>query len=193
VEAWPLTRENNPLTLATDWDSATTYYCDDSEVSSPTMQSIFEEDQKDRQGSIARIDWTVVNKSDASRRQATAMLLRNGQLHTGEDFERAAFLFQHGDTSDDYLLAHTLAMVALARGRSSALWIAAASLDRYLNSAHQPQIYGTQFWTRPNEPVTQEPYNRVLIPDSVRHFLGLPSRATQEEQRKQYDSERSPQ
>jgi hypothetical protein len=115
----------------------------------------------------------------------------NGKLHTGEDFERAAFVFQHGETPDDYLLAHTLAMVAVAKGRRGALWIEAATLDRYLNFVHQPQIYGTQFFFKPNEPTTQEPYNRTLIPDSLRLDLGVPSQAAQEEQRKRYDAERS--
>ena len=191
VEPWPVTKEREPLVVDTDWDSARTYYLDNGDVSSSEMQRIFEEDQKDRQVGIGKIDWTVVSKSDADRRQSTAKLLKDGKLHTGEDFERAAFIFQHGDTPDDYLLAHTLAMVAVARGRNSALWIAAATLDRYLNSVHQPQIYGTQFWTRPNQPTTQEPYNRVLIPDALRRFLDVPSQAMQEEQRKQYDSERS--
>lgn len=155
------------------------------------MQRISEADQKDRQASIGKIDWTVVSKSDAARREATAKLLSDGKLHTGEDFERAAFVFQHGDTPDDYLLAHTLAIVAVSRGQSGAIWIASATMDRYLNSIHQPQIYGTQFWTKPNEPTTQEPYNRGLISDALRRFLVVPSLATQEEQRKQYDVERS--
>jgi len=64
-------------------------------------------------------------------------------------------------------------------------------LLKHLNSIHQPQIYGTQFWTKPNEPTTQEPYNRSLISDALRRFLGVPSLAMQEEQRKQYDVERS--
>jgi hypothetical protein len=64
-------------------------------------------------------------------------------------------------------------------------------MDRYLNSIHLPQIYGTQFSIQPHEPTTQEPYNRVLVSDALRRFLGVPSQAAQEEQRKQYESERS--
>jgi hypothetical protein len=82
-------------------------------------------------------------------------------------------------------------MVAVSRGQSSAIWIGAATLDRYLNSIHQPQIYGTQFWTRVNEPTTQEPYNRSLIPDTLRRFLRVPSQVAQEEQRKGYETQRS--
>ena len=160
-------------------------------VSNPEMKQIFEADQRDRQPGVGKIDWAVVEKADAARREATRKLLVNGKLHTGEDFERAAFVFQHGETPDDYLLAHTLAMVAVAKGHRGALWIEAATLDRYLNFVHQPQIYGTQFFFKPNEPTTQEPYNRTLIPDSLRLDLGVPSQAAQEEQRKRYDAERS--
>ncbi len=185
---WPLTRENGPLTVATDWDSAQTYFLDDTGVSSLEMQQVLEADQKDRQLPICKTDWVRVGKADAARRQAAAKLLADGKLHTGEDFERAATVFQHGDTPDDFLLAHTLAMVALARGQGNARWIAAATLDRYLHAIHQPQIYGTQFGTSANDS-TQEPYNRNLIPDSLRQSLNVPSQAAQEEQRKHFTAE----
>jgi hypothetical protein len=191
-EPWPVIREKGATTIATDWDEKKTYYVDEGNISNSEMQQIFEEDQRVRQPGTGKIAWKVVNKSDADRREATAKLLAADKLHTGEDFERAAFIFQHGATSDDYLLAHALAMVAVSRGQRSALWIAAATMDRYLNSVHQPQIYGTQFFFNPNG-TTQEPYNRTLIPDSLRRFLNVPAQAAQEEQRKQYELERSKQ
>jgi hypothetical protein len=191
LDPWPLSKEKGPVVVSTEWDSARSYFLDSTGVSSPEMKKVFDEDQKDRQLSIGKIDWEVVGKADMARRETTRKLLSDGKLHTGEDFERAAFVFQHGESPDDYLLAHTLAMVAVARGQSSAIWIATATLDRYLNSIHQPQIYGTQFFTPQNGPVTQEPYNRSLISDAVRRQLGVPSQAAQEEQRKQYEKERS--
>jgi len=190
-ESSPVTKDKGPLVVATDWDNTRNYFLDDSDVSNPDMQRIFEEDQRVREPGMGKIDWAVVNKTDAARREATRKLLADGKLHTGEDFERAAFAFQHGDTPEDYLLAHTLSMVAVARGQSKAIWIAAATLDRYLNSIHQPQIFGTQFDTPSNGPVTQEPYNRSLISDALRRYLSVPSQATQDEQRKQYEKERS--
>jgi hypothetical protein len=190
LEPWPVTRGKGPLLVATDWDNTRSYIPDDGYESNPEMQQIFSEDQKDREPSSNEINWLVVDKADAARRIVTSKLLNAGKLHTGEDFERAAFVFQHGDTPDDYLLAHTLAVVAVTRGQSSAIWIAAATLDRYLDSIHQPQIYGTQFHTKPNEQTTQEPYNRSLISDAVRRQLGVPSQAAQEEQRKKSDAER---
>jgi uncharacterized OsmC-like protein len=186
---WPVTQEHSPVAVSTDWESRA-YSLDDSDTPNPQMQRIFERDQRARQIPFQKIDWTVVSKVDAARRDAVRKLLVAGNLHTGEDFERAAIVFQHGDTPDDYLLAHTLAMIAIAQGDPNATWIASASLDRYLQSIHQPQIYGTQFDTA-KKTVTQDPYNRALISDSLRSLLGVPSMAAQEEQTKKYESEMS--
>ena len=143
------------------------------------MQKIYEADQKPRQNpaDLTPERWEAIGPEDAERRKQTAKLLADGQLHTGEDFKLAAFIFQHGSTSDDYLLAHTLAMIAVAKGDESALWIGTATLDRYLQSAGKPQIYGTQFKT--GKDASQEPFNRTLITDSLRRELGVPSLASQ--------------
>ncbi|WP_263381376.1 hypothetical protein [Granulicella arctica] len=184
-----LVRSRRPVVVSTDWAPDRTYSPDDDAPSNAEMRAIFEEDQKVRQPSF-KIDWPVVGKSDAERRQATFKLLRSGALHTGEDFTWAAFLFQHGSGPNDYLLAHTLAMIAVKKGYGDALWIATATLDRYLQSIKQPQIYGTQFLTPNDLPTTQDPYDRTLISDSLRRQLGVPSLSAQQEQTKQYDVER---
>jgi hypothetical protein len=190
-EAWPVTKEVGPSRVATTWEGARTYFLDETKASNSEMRQIFQADQKDRQTPLGKINWAVVGKRDAARRQLVHTLLANGKLHTGKDFEWAAFVFQHGETPDDYLLAHTLAMIAVARGRGTAIWIAAATLDRYLNSVHQPQIYGTRFHFEPEGQVTQEPYDRRLISDALRRDIGVPSQALQEEQRKQYEAQLS--
>jgi hypothetical protein len=186
---WPLTKVTSTAAVATNWDSCRSYFQDDTDVSNPEMKKIFDADQGDRQLPNGKIDWAVVDKSDAERRVATRKLLAEDKLHTGEDFSRAAFVFQHGESPDDFLLAHTLAMIAVSKGKHDALWIATATLDRYLNSIKQPQIFGTQFHLQ--NPTTQEPYNRMLISDALRRQLGVPSLAAQEQQRKKYDEESS--
>ena len=174
--------------MATDWEANRTYSPDDGVASNPKMRRIFEEDQKDRMPG-PKIDWSVVNKADAQRHQATLQLLNDGALHSGEDFNWAAFIFQHGSTPGDYLLAHTLAVIAVEKGYRDAMWISTATLDRYLQSINQPQIYGTQFRTPAGVPTTQEPYDRTLVSDAIRLQLGVPPQAAQEVQRKQYDSQ----
>jgi hypothetical protein len=175
--------------VASDWESRQ-YFLDDSDILNSEMQQIWEADKKDRQLPYEKIVWSVVDKADAARKEATRKLLAEGKLHTGADFERAALIFQHSDAPDDCLLAHTLAVAAVARGEASATWMVAATLDRYLQAIHQPQIYGTQTDVE-HEPVTQEPYNRGLVSDALRSLLNVPSQAAQEELRKQYELGRS--
>ena len=184
-----LTRAAQAAAVTVDWDPSKTYSVDDGRPSNPEMKRIFDEDQRVRQPGTA-IDWAQVGKTDAERREATKKLLNEGSLHTAQDFGWAAFLFQHGSVPGDYLLAHTLAMIAVAKGDSDAMWIATATLDRYLQSVHQPQIYGTQFFTPKGQPVTQEPYDRSVISDALRKQLGVPVQKAQEEQRKQYEAQR---
>lgn len=120
-------------------------------------------------------------EGDSLRRERTQALLRDGHLKTANDFYRAAFIFQHGNTSDDYLLAHTLALASTARGNKDAAWIAAATLDRYLQNIGQKQIYGTQYLNNDKTGPTMEPYNQTLVPDALRDALGVPVQDKQQE------------
>jgi hypothetical protein len=156
--------------------------------SNSEMAALFAADQADRAPGGAGIDWTVVGPRDVARQARTRALLDAGALRTGEDYYRAAFIFQHGTKADDYLLAHALAVAAAARGHSQAPWIAAATLDRYLQKIGQPQIYGTQYRTPNRQSTTQDPYNRKLVPDAVRQALGVPSQAQQEARRREIEA-----
>ncbi len=88
---------------------------------------------------------------------------------------RCSFHLQHGQTPADYLLAHILATVAVQKGDARSLWIAAATLDRYLNSTHQPQVFGTQYNSKNDAPVPQDPYDPELIADQLRLLFCVPS------------------
>jgi hypothetical protein len=151
------------------------------------MTRLFEADQAVRQN-WPPADREAVVKEDEERRTRTHALLDAGQIRSGTDFYHAALVLHHGDRSQDFLLAHTLAIVAAARGRPDASWIAAATLDRYLQSIGQKQIYGTQFTMPKSGPSTQEPYDRELVPDALRQALGVPPIALQEKQRAGYDA-----
>jgi hypothetical protein len=187
-DPWTIRRAyaKRDLEVARDWNARRFYSLENSDEPNPEMERIFEEDQKDRQSKsiLSQEEWNVIETQDAARRDATRKLLDTGQLHSAKDFTEAAFIFQHSGSPDDYLLGHTLAVIAVAKGDIGATWIAAATLDRYLQSIGKPQIYGTQFTTT-GEP-TQEPYNRSLISDGVRREMRLPSTPSQEEQLKEY-------
>ena len=118
------------------------------------MTAIFDADQADRAHGGAAIDWSVVTPRDEARRARTLALLDAGALHSGDDFWHAAFVFQHGSQPDDFLLAHTLAVIAAARGRADASWIAAATLDRYLQNIGRPTL-GTQYHMPAGQQATQ--------------------------------------
>lgn len=159
-------------------------------ASNSEMTAIFNADQKARQDS--NIDWASVGPQDEERRKRTQALLDAGALKSADDFSHAAFIFQHGGSSDDYLKAHLLATVAVARGNADATWIAAATLDRYLQHIGKPQILGTQFRTGPDGRTTQEPFDRSLASDALRDALGVPALAAQEEKRKSYENAARP-
>ena len=187
VEPRTLERVPDGAAVATDWEPNRAYVAGDSDAPSAEMKAIFDEDQRVR--SSEHVDWNAVGNTDTLRRGQTRKLLAAGALHTGKDYEEAAFVFQHGDSPQDYLLAHTLAMVAVSKGDPTAIWIAAATLDRYLENIGQKQILGTQFSSDPKSKWTQEPYDRDIVSDALRQQLGVPPQSLQAEQLKAYQAQ----
>lgn len=175
----PLIRPRPPLEVAADLDPQATYVTRPPvPASNAELAALFEADQAPRTNPDATVNWSVINEQDRARRARTRELLDGGQINSADDYWRAAFIFQHGDRPEDYLLAHSLAVVAVGLGRQDATWIAAATMDRYLQSTGQPQIYGTQFQIRDGE-TTQGDFNRELLPDQVRRSSNVPTLAEQ--------------
>ena len=155
------------------------------------MTRLFDADQADRGAPMTPATMNGIATRDFERRTRTRVLLDGGKLATGDDYYHAAFVFQHGDAPADYLLAHSLAVAAAAKGQKEAAWSAAASLDRWLQAMGQPQVYGTQFRWLGTGPVTQEPYDRAAVSDGLRAAMGVPLLADQEKRRAAIDAERS--
>ena len=179
--AWPMRSDVNAK-VSQVWDKNRTYSFLESSVSSPIMTKIFSEDQRVLVGVTMTHEYaSKIALGQRQRREQVLDLLKKGDLHSGLDFERAAFIFQHGETSQDFLLAHALALAALARGQESASWIASVSLDRYLLAIGQPQIFGTQmnFGT---DTSLRKPYDNALIPEVLRKQLGLQTSQDEEKQ-----------
>jgi hypothetical protein len=172
------------------WAAGRAYAQDWEFPSNAEMKALFEADQAARRDPAA-IDRSRLGPEDARRREAARALLDAGRLRSGEDFYHAAYVFQHGDKPADFLLAHLLATVAVARGRSDATWIAAASLDRHLQAIGQKQVFGTQYSTSDGGATTQEPYDRTLVPDALRVATGVPTIAQQEERRRESEARTS--
>jgi hypothetical protein len=113
------------------------------------------EDQADRQPQPGEaIDWKAVGPRDAARLARIKELYRAGSLHSGPDFHHAALVLQHGNDPEDFLLAHELCVVAVAKGEQDALWLCAASEDRFLMNIARPQRFATQYRSdKPGEPM----------------------------------------
>jgi hypothetical protein len=166
---------------------------------SSEVHRLFIEDQADRPNSKGLgMDWSRINERDRKRRERTHQLLAAGELKSAQDFHDAAYIFQHGDSPDDFLLAHVLATVAVAKGDGSSLyggglWIAAASLDRYLQSIKTcseqqgSQVFGTQYGQVDSKPWTQGPYDRNLMPDALRVLFGVRPLSEQEKLLDEYN------
>jgi len=149
------------------------------------LRQIYDADQKDRDAPLGKtLDWDKINPRAAARRKRVRELIEQGNLNTGKDFEHAAMVFQHGEGSDDILLAHVLAVTAIGKGDLDARWLAATTLDRLLQRVGQPQVFGTQFlWNTGNghQKWTMEPYNRTLIDPKLREANCVPDQNHQAE------------
>jgi hypothetical protein len=185
IEPWPFTRvrDANPRVVFTDWEPRRSYSVDDNAPSNPEMQRLYESDQRVRKD-LAQFskEAEAPAPGDVERRDQTRKLVMDGSLRTGEDYTRAAVIFQHGTTPDDFLLAHSLAMVGAAKGDEEALWVASATLDRYLQAIGRKQVFGTQIKERSDHTATLEPYNRELVFDTLRRELGVQPLAIQDQQ-----------
>lgn len=114
------------------------------------------------------IDRKQVGPRDDARHLAVRKLLAEGKLQSGKDYNFAGLIFQHSGESADLILAHALAVTAVAKGEGNAKWLAAATFDRYLHSIKQPQVFGTQLFREAGGPWSMEPYDRTALSDSVR-------------------------
>lgn len=141
----------------------------------PRLAALFAEDQAARKDMILSLSEGM---ADAERQAEVRRLLADTRVRTGADYARAAFILHHGKTADDYLLAHVLATAAQAQGSPDGAWIAAASLDRYLQATGRPQIYGTQFLQIGAE-TTRGAFAADFMPDAVREATGVPRLAEQ--------------
>lgn len=157
------------------------------------VHRLYLEDQQDRGvGPGTSLPWSQIEPRDTVRRARVHELLESGGLKTAEDFHDAAFIYQHGQKPDEYLLGHVLAMVAVQKGDAKSLWISAATLDRYLQKSGQAQIFGTQYSNQGNSPYTQEPYNRDLMPDQLRLMYCVPGIQQQEKNAMEFNSGKYP-
>lgn len=143
-------------------------------ASLPELERMYTADQAARTPAEGQpIDWSKVIVEDGKRRQRVKQLIARQSLSTGQDFQRAAMILQHGHGAADYLLAHDLAVIALIKGDYTARWLSAATLDRYLRAIGMPQRFGTQSIISPGKLRRLGPVDPA-VPDSLRRELQVP-------------------
>jgi hypothetical protein len=142
------------------------------------LARLFTDDQADRKPEAGRpIDWAVVEKRDKARLARVRELYTRDELRAGEDYWHAAMVLQHGGEPADYLLAHELCVVAIAKGFDRAKWLAAASEDRFLGSVGRSQRFGTQYRSSgPNAPYQLSPIEDGVT-DALRRVFNAPTLA----------------
>ena len=145
-------------------------------ANNPELERIYQDDQAERmKGKKPGLDAV---ERDRARLKRVVALLDAGAAQTADDFFHAAQVYNHGDTAEDYLRAHELAVLATAKGNKPALFLSAASLDRFLRAIGRPQVFGTQY-NRQGNMATTEPFDRSMS-DALRIAFGVPSLKEQE-------------
>lgn len=179
----PLVAAPADAAVAPDFDEARNYAINIERPSNPALKIIADADQAERADDKLPVE--ILRAHDDARRAQLLRIIEGGGLGSGVDYERAAYILQHSLIVDDYLLAHSLALVAIKKGQTGAIVIATQTLDRYLQRSGRAQIYGTQFRVDPTTHAwTQAPYETTTIPDSIRTELGI---ATLDVQRQQLE------
>ncbi|MFA5138948.1 MAG: hypothetical protein WC728_06915 [Elusimicrobiota bacterium] len=142
------------------------------------LVEVFQEDQKDREKIYDNPQQVATLKErDTARRKRVMVMMELGEVKTKNDLYHAAVIFQHGERPVDYLTSHRLATLSALLGHRTSRWMLAASLDRYLMSIRQPQVYGTQFEYSPVEKRYQLklPVEETIMLSFEKEMLGVPA------------------
>ncbi len=139
------------------------------------LARLFTQDQADRMPARGQpIDWSTVLPRDRARETRVKELYRSNALQTGADYYHAAMVLQHAPAPEDYLLAHEFCIVAVSKGEKRALWLAAATEDRFLMGLGRPQRFGTQYQSEDGaKPVRLYRVDEGMT-DGLRRSFGVP-------------------
>lgn len=120
--------------------------CSSKKLCSSDLKEIADEDQADRKNffQMSADDLSDLSARDANRREKVLELYRMGCINSAEDYKAAALVYQHGETTEDFLRSYNWSKKGIALGDSSQKSMMAASLDRYLVKSGIKQLFGTQ-------------------------------------------------
>jgi len=143
---------------------------------SEELRRLHDEDQADR--AAEAIDWSAVGPRDHARLKRVKELFETDQLHTANDYYRAAMILQHGEVPEDFLLAHEFCVVAILKGKNDreSAWLSASAEDRFLMNIGRPQRFGTQFRSEGAGPLRLYTVGDGVT-DELRRLMGVHSLA----------------
>ena len=126
-----------------------------------------------------KIDRNKMKKQDLAHRKRVGELFGEGCLKSAADYLAAALIYQHGDVPDHYYQTYIWATRAIKLGINeaevkSAKLMAALSIDRYLVSLGDKQLFGSQFgMAQPKDQCWCMEQVEPSFPDTLRkEYLG---------------------
>lgn len=138
------------------------------------LKLLFDSDQEVRKvGANFAVNNAEVLREDYKRELKVKSLLCGMNTFSGLDFYHSAMILQHAPGLEDFLLAHDLAVLAIANGVNEAKWLSAATLDRYLSRAGELQRYGTQYIVDGDGKEVRQPTD-LNVSDAIREKLDVP-------------------
>jgi hypothetical protein len=159
----------------------------------PLLREMAKEDQDSRTGK-------TIARTDDERRKIVLEIIGKGELKGPQDKFDAALILQHTGmtfcddrlvsySADNYLIAHYLFQSAYDGGIKDALYLIAASMDRYLSMTVGTQKYGTnREYNQKTEKEEWAPIDRKTT-DAERAKYGIPPLS---ELLKQYPEQAAP-
>lgn len=142
--------------------------------SNAELKRLRDEDQADRQFTTppSPEEWKPIAARDKARRARVRQLLDENKIATGDDYDAAALVFQHGDVPEDYQTAHELALIAGVLGKFGSM--VALAEDRFLQSIKRRQRFGTQFAWDGKAGETPEEGTPTAMTEGLRMDLFVP-------------------
>jgi hypothetical protein len=143
---------------------------------SQELEKLFLADQSDSRPNGTPEEAAATDARARERRNKVSAILASGSIQSGEDYFRAALVFQHGNTPQDHMMAHILATIAGYKGYKQGRWLSAAALDAYLRSLDKQQIFGTAYLIKGDRELDEK-----FLSDALREEFCVPSAAEQQE------------
>ena len=138
------------------------------------LKELYDSDHKDQEDP----NWNETTDLEYSRRQKVRRdrvmeIIEAGMLADLQDWDNAALLLQHGESADDFLLAHILSIPSGMEDTPFGKFMCAATLDRFLQNCSRPQIFTTQSGAAdPSVYAPAEPFDDSMS-QALRAVFGL--------------------